>query len=216
MKDIVIKGEINIENLIYEVRGKQVILDSDLARLYKVETKRVNEAVKNNPLKFPERFAFRITEEEYSSLKSKISTSKGGSRKGHTAFTEQGVAMLATILKSKVAIDITIGIMDAFVAMRHYIGNNLMRLSNVESKVIEHDIEINLLQESFKKFEEKKIINEIYYNGQIYDAYSKLVDILMEGKEKLIIIDSYAGKVLLDMISKIKIEVVLIKLGIII
>ena len=193
-----------------------MVATRDLARLYKVETKRVNEAVKNNPLKFPERFAFRITEEEYSSLKSKISTSKGGSRKGHTAFTEQGVAMLATILKSKVAIDITIGIMDAFVAMRHYIGNNLMRLSNVESKVIEHDIEINLLQESFKKFEEKKIINEIYYNGQIYDAYSKLVDILMEGKEKLIIIDSYAGKVLLDMISKIKIEVVLIKLGIII
>ena len=91
-----------IKELIYNIRGKQVMLDSDLAKLYNVETKRINEAVKNNPNKFPERFCFRITESDFISLKSKISTSKGGSRKGHNVFTEQGIAMLSTILKSKV------------------------------------------------------------------------------------------------------------------
>ena len=98
MNDIILKNE-KIEDLIYEIRGKQVMLDSDLARLYQVETKRINEAVKRNNEKFPERFCFRITEIEYHSLKPQIATSKGGSRKGHFVFTEQGVAMLATILK---------------------------------------------------------------------------------------------------------------------
>ena len=102
----------------------EVMLDSDIAKLYQVETKRVNEAVKNNPDKFPERYTFRITEEEYRSLKSKFSTSKGGSRKGHTAFVEQGIYMLATILKSDVATEISIRIMDTFVKMRHYIKYN--------------------------------------------------------------------------------------------
>ena len=107
--------DIKIENMIYEIRGKQVMLDSDLAKLYKVETKRINEAVSRNKEKFPERFAFRISEDEYRFLKSQIATSKGGSRKGHIAFTEQGVAMLSTILRSKVAVQTSIRIMDAFV-----------------------------------------------------------------------------------------------------
>ena len=122
MNEIIVKDSIKIENLIYEIRGKQVMLDSDLAKLYGVETKRINEAVKNNIEKFPERYCFRITEKEYSSLKSKISTLKGGSRKGHTVFTEQGVYMLATILKSRVASEITIAIMDAFVIMKNIIN----------------------------------------------------------------------------------------------
>jgi len=100
--------------MIYEVRGVQVMFDSDIAKLYQVETKRVNEAVKNNLDKFPERFCFRITEKEYNSLKSKISTSKGGSRKGHTAFVEQGVYMLGTILKSKEATKVSIRIIDTY------------------------------------------------------------------------------------------------------
>ena len=124
MNEIIEKENIIIENLIYEIRGVQVMLDSDIAKLYQVETKRINEAVKNNPDKFPERFSFRITEEEFNSLKSKFSTSKGGSRKGHTVFTEQGLYMLATILKSKVATNVSIAIMDTFVKMRHYINYN--------------------------------------------------------------------------------------------
>ena len=133
MDNIVLKSDEKIENLIYEIRGMQVMLDSDLAKLYQVETKRINEAVKNNIDKFPERFCFRITEKEYNSLKSKISTSKGGARKGHSVFTEQGVAMLATILKSKVATQVSIAIMDAFVAIRKYISSNL-----IEQKYINH------------------------------------------------------------------------------
>ena len=132
--------EEKIENLIYESKGKQVMLDSDLARLYKVETKRVNEAVKNNPLKFPERFSWKLTDDESKTFLVKIFDQKfekrGGRYKNPRVFTEQGVAMLATILKSEVATKVSIDIMDAFVAMRHYIGNNEYRLSNVESKVI--------------------------------------------------------------------------------
>lgn len=101
--------------MIYEIDGKEVMFDSDLAKLYHVETKRINEAVKNNPEKFPRRYLLFVTENEYNSLKSKISTSKGGSRKGHTAFTEQGIYMLATILKSKEAVDVSIRIMDTFI-----------------------------------------------------------------------------------------------------
>ena len=110
--------------MIYEIRGVQVMLDSDIAKLYQVETKIINEAVKNNPVKFPKRFSFRITEDEYNSLKSKFSTSKGGSRKGHTVFTEQGIYMWSTILKSNVATEVSIAIMDTFVKMRHYINYN--------------------------------------------------------------------------------------------
>ena len=132
--------EEKIENLIYESKGKQVMLDSDLARLYKVETKRVNEAVKNNPLKFPERFSWKLTDDESKTFLVEIFDQKfekrGGRYKNPRVFTEQGVAMLATILKSEVATKVSIDIMDAFVAMRHYIGNNEYRLSNVESKVI--------------------------------------------------------------------------------
>lgn len=204
----------NIENLIYEIRGKQVMLDSDLARLYKVETKRINEAVKNNPMKFPERFSWKLTDEEskiflVENFDQKLET-RGGKYKNPRVFTEQGVAMLATILKTKTAIEISIKIMDAFVLMRHYIGNNEFRLSNVETKLLEHDNSIKLLQETFDKFEEKKKINDIYFNGQIYDAYSKILDIFKETKESLIIIDNYADKSLLDIIKNLKINIILI------
>ena len=124
MNEIIEKEMINIEDMIYVIDGKEVMLDSDLAKLYNVETKRINEAVKNNPEKFPDRYLFRVTDYEYNSLKSKFSTSKGGSRKGHTAFLEQGIYMLATVLKSKEAIEVSIRIMDTFVKMRHYINYN--------------------------------------------------------------------------------------------
>ena len=110
-----LEEKIDIKKLIYDIRGKQVMLDSDLAKLYQVETKRINEAVKNNIDKFPDRYAFKITLEEYNNLRSKISTSSlnnnyGGRRYRPYVFTEQGVAMLATILKSKIAIQVSINI----------------------------------------------------------------------------------------------------------
>ena len=205
-----LKEDLSIENMIYEIRGKQVMLDCDLAKLYNVETKRINEAVKNNPDKFPERFYFRINENEFFSLKSKISTSKGGSRKGHNVFTEQGIAMLSTILKSKVAVETSIRIMDAFVKMRKYISANLIEQDNMKNMLIKHDNEIKLLQESFSKLEEKEKINHIFYEGQIYDAYSLLIDIFNEAKKEIIIIDNYADKSILDMITNLNVKVTVV------
>lgn len=182
MNNLIIKENINIENLIYEIHGKQVMLDSDLAVLYSVETKRINEAVKNNLEKFPERFAFRIEEFEYDTmmskkliskeknnkyieLKSKISTSKGGSRKGHTVFTEQGVYMLTTILKSKNATKMTIIIMDTFVAMKKYISYNLLEQKYINDTLIKHESDIKSLQVAFNKFKNEEKNNHIFFEG---------------------------------------------------
>ena len=208
MNNIIIQ-EKEIQNLIYEVRGKQVMLDSDLAEIYEVETKRINEAVKNNPDKFPERFMFRIEEFEYSILKSKISTSKGGSRKGHTVFTEQGVYMLATILKSRRATQVTLNIMDAFVAMRHFIGNNLLVHNNISNMVLKHDNDIKKLQETFDKFIKPEEKNHILFEGQMYDSYSLLLDIFNKSKSEIIIIDNYADRKLLDILCKIDKKVII-------
>ena len=163
--------------MIYEIRGKQVMLDSDLADLYgcKNGTKEINQAIKNNIEKFPKRYCFRITEKEYSSLKSKILTSKGGSRKGHTVFTEQGVYMLATILKGKLATSITIAIMDAFVAMKSIINTSLIEQKYINSLVLEHDNKIKLLQESFNKLNTKENNNHIFYEDRYKDAYDNKI-----------------------------------------
>ena len=204
-----LKEELNIENMIYEIRGKQVMLDSDLAKLYNVETKRINEAVKNNPYKFPERFSFRLNEIEMENLWSKFSTAKisNMSRSYPRVFTEQGIAMLSTILKSKVAVETSIRIMDAFVKMRKYISANLIEQDNMKNMLIKHDNEIKLLQELFSKLEKKEKINHIFYEGQIYDAYSLLMDILSKAKNEIIIIDNYAGKELLDIIKDISVDI---------
>lgn len=200
--------------MIYEIRGKQVMLDSDLAKLYQVETKRINEAVKNNPSKFPIRFSWKLTEEESNNFlvenfDQKIET-RGGRFKNPRVFTEQGVAMLATILKSKIAVQISIEIMDAFVAMRKYISTNLLEQKYINNQVMKNTENIRLLQQSFSKLEEKRKVNEIYFNGQIFDAYSKIVDIMREAKEELIIVDGYADKIVLDMIKNLKCQVILI------
>ncbi len=210
----IVLNEQKITNMIYEIRGKQVMLDSDLAKLYNVETKRINEAVKNNLKKFPERFSFYITLEELNELRSKISTSSlnyhGGRRYKARVFTEQGVAMLATILKSDTATKVSLAIMDAFVLMRKYISNNLIEQKYINNQVLKNTEDIKILQESFQQFEEKKITNEIYFNGQIYDAYSKLLDIMKEAKKELIIIDNYADKSILDMIRNLSVNVIII------
>ena len=210
-----LKEDLSIEDMIYEIRGKQVILDCDLAKLYNVETKRINEAVKNNPDKFPERFSFFLNDFEFLNLRSKISTSSleskyGGRRYNPRVFTEQGIAMLSTILKSKVAVETSIRIMDAFVKMRKYISANLIEQDNMKNMLIKHDNEIKLLQESFSKLEEKEKINHIFYEGQIYDAYSLLIDIFKEAKKEIIIIDNYADKSILDMITNLNVKVIIV------
>ena len=210
MSNIVFKNEEKLTNLIYEVRGKQVMLDSDLAKLYQVETKRINESVKNNKDKFPERFSWKLTKEEskifmVENFDQKIET-RGGRYNCPRVFTEQGVAMLATILKSKVATQVSIAIMDAFVLMRKYISNNLIEQKYINNLVLEDHSRVNKLEETFQKFEEKRKVSDIYFDGQIYDAYSKILDIFNSAKEEIIIVD----KTLLDMVKDLHVKVTII------
>lgn len=206
----------NVESLIYEVSEKQVMLDSDLAKLYECSngTKDINKAVKRNIERFPRDFYFQLTKEEYENLKFQNGTSRqskhGGVRKLPYVFTEQGVAMLASVLKTKIAAEISIRIMRAFVTMRYYINSNENRLSNVETKIIEHDKNIKVLQESFDKLSEKRRKSGIYFNGQIYDAYAKIIDIFNETKDQLVIIDTYADKKTLDIIKELNSNVIII------
>lgn len=198
-----------IESMIYEIRGKQVMLDSDLAKLYQCSngTKSINLAIKRNKERFPEDFYFQLTKEEYENLKFQFETSSlnnyGGIRKIPHVFTEQGVAMLATVLHTNIASEVSVRIMRTFVAMRKYLSNNL-----VEYKLLEHDKRINLLEEVFNKFKDKG--NHIFFEGQIYDAYSLLIDLLNQSQEEIIIIDNYIDKKLLDIISKVNKKIILI------
>jgi len=200
--------EIKIENMIYEIREMQVMLDSDLAKLYgcKNGTKEINQAVKNNLDKFPERFSWRLTEYETKELLVKKFDQKnielrGGRYKNPRVFTEQGIAMLSTILKTKNAIEVSIRIMDTFVAMRNFINENkdiFKRLTVAEYKLLEHDDKIDKL---FNFLEPKKIEKQkIFFNGEIYDAYSLMIDLIKEANDRIIIIDNYIDKSILDML----------------
>ena len=211
MNNIVVNDNIKIENMIYEIRGKKVMLDSDLAKLYNVETKRINEAVKNNIEKFPERYCFKLSDNESDNLLVEIFDQKiekrGGKYKNPRVFTEQGVYMLATILKSKEATKITIAIMDAFIVMKKIINTLLIEQKYFNELTIKNTEDIKLLQESFDKLNTKESNNHIFYEGQIYDAYSLLIDILSKAKKEIIIIDNYAGKKLFDIIRNINVKV---------
>lgn len=212
MNEIIEKEEIKVENMIYEIREKQVMLDSDIAKLYETDTKRVNEAVRRNIEKFPERFSWKLTSEELKILWSQFATANISkkSRSIPRVFTEQGVAMLATVLKTHVAAQVTIKIMDAFVEMRKYINNNLIEQTYINKLVIKDHERINLLEESFNKLEEKTNLNSIFFEGQIYDAYSLLLDILNKSNKEIIIIDNYAGKELLDILRNINKDIIII------
>ncbi|MBP3840686.1 MAG: ORF6N domain-containing protein [Bacilli bacterium] len=212
MTDVIVKDDVVIENLIYEIRGKQVMLDSDLAKLYECAngTKTINLAVKRHINRFPERFMFQLTKEEYNILRFQFETANNMSRTLPYVFTEQGVAMLATVLRTGVAEEISIRIMDAFVAMRHYIDKDLIEQKYINSLVLENHEKIKILEESFSKFEEKRKVNDIYFNGQIYDAYSKIQDIFKSVTKRLIIIDAYADNTILDIIKRLNIEVIII------
>ncbi len=205
-----------ITNLIYEIRGVQVMLDSDLAVLYNCKngTKTINLAVKRNIERFPEKFMFQLTLDEIKcNSRFQIETLN---RLGHNikylpyAFTEEGVAMLSAVLRTDVAAKISVAIMEAFVLMRKYLSRELLEQRNIYNQVFKNTEDIKLLQESFNSFREEKKNSEIYFQGQIYDAYSKIVDIFKMAKEELIIIDGYADKIVLDIIRNIKVPVTLI------
>ena len=208
MNNVIAKNDVKIENMIYEIRGKQVMLDSDLAKLYNVETKRINEAVKNNIEKFPERYCFKLTDDESNNLLVEIFDQKiekrGGKYKNPRVFTEQGIYMLATILKSKLATSMTMTIMDTFIAMKKYINYNLIEQKYINKLVLEHDSKIDLI---LNKLSSKEENNHIFYEGQIYDAYNLLIKTLSKSKKEIIIIDNYAGRELFNVIKDIKVNI---------
>ena len=214
MNDVIVKEEIQIENLIYEIRGKQVMLDSDLAKLYEVETKQLNRQVKRNIERFDEDFMFQLTDLEYQNLKCQNGTSSsntyGGRRTLPYVFTEMGVTTLASVLHSNVAISMSKKIIRAFVMMRHYISSNLIEQKYINNLVLEDHNKIKVLENSINKFEDKRKINEIFFNGQIYDAYSKIQEIFKSATKRLVIIDAYADITVLDIIKRLNVDVIII------
>lgn len=207
-----------IENKIYNIRGVEVMLDSDLAEQYKCAngTKTINQAVKRNIDRFPKDFYFQLNETEYLNLKSQIGTEKlnehGGIRKMSYVFTEQGVAMLATVIRTDVAAKVSIDIMRTFVRMRHYIKYNDQLLPR-KYLLLEEKVENNTkrIDELFDKFNPKVITkNSIFFKGDIYDAYSVLLEIFNLAMEEIIIIDNYVGKTLLDELRNIDKKIVII------
>ena len=208
MNEVMEKEVVDIRNMIYEINGVEVMLDTDLAKLYQVGTKRINEAVKNNPDKFPRRFSFILNDDELENLWSKFSTANISkmSRTNPRVFTEQGIYMLATILKSKVATEISIRIMDTFVKMRHYINFNRNLLPN-RMLLLEERVDNNTknIDELFDKFNPNDIIKKyLVFEGEFYDAYSLLLDIFNRSLEEVIIIDNYASKELLDILKDVE------------
>lgn len=204
MNQLITKDNVKIENMIYEIRGKYVMLDSDVAVLFGYQTKDLNRTVRNNINRFPENYCFQLTKEEYNSLRCNFFTLKG-SRGEHRkylpyVFSEYGITMLAGLLKSEVAVAMSLKIVDAFVAMRKYISNNLLEQNYINKMVLKHDEEIKLLQNTFSEFE--TFSNEIFFEGQIYDAHSLLLDIFNSSKKSIIIIDNYISKELLDALCK--------------
>lgn len=219
--NLVIQNEFSnedIKNLIYTIRGKQVMLDSDVAMLYHYETKNVNKAVKRNIDRFPEEFCFQLTENEFETLRFQIGTSKqnlkindelrGGRRYLPYVFTEQGIAMLAGVLKNDTAIKVSINIIKSFIEMRKFISLNgqvFERLLNVEYQLQEHNKKFD---EIFNQLQlEENVKQRIFFDGQIYDAYSIIVDIIKKANRKILIIDNYIDDSILKMLIKKKKDV---------
>lgn len=205
----------NIERKIYNVRGVEVMLDSDLAEQYQCVngTKSINLAVKRNMERFPNDFYFQLNEEEFNQIcgfNLKLQNNK--IRSLPYVFTEQGVAMLATVIRTEVAAKVSIDIMRAFVRMRHYIKYNEQLLPRkyllLEEKV---DSNTKRIDELFDKFNPKVITkNSIFFRNDIYDAYSVLIEIFKLAEEEIIIIDNYAGKELLDIVRIIRKKIIII------
>lgn len=206
--NIVMVDNIEIQSMIYTIRGKQVMVDSDLAELYKVTTGNLNKAMKRNLSRFPEHFCFQLTEREYENLRfqngsSSANNNYGGRRYMPYVFTEQGIAMLSAVLKSDVAVEVSIKIMNSFVEMRRFLISNqelFSRLDRIEIKQLEAD----------RKFEEvfnylaanTEVKQNIFFDGQIYDAFSFIVELIQKAKKEIILIDNYVDVNTLNILCK--------------
>ena len=201
----------NIEPLIKVIRGQQVMLDKDLATLYGVETRVLNQTVKRNIERFPDDFRFELSREECLRSQIVISNGRGGNRYSTYAFTEQGVAMLSSVLRSQTAIEVNIQIMRAFVSMRHFMVNNASVFSRLET-IEYHQLEMQQHQqetdkridEVFRRLDEgnAKPKQGVFYNGQVYDAYTFVSDLIKSAKKRIVLIDNYVDETVLTLLDK--------------
>ena len=206
-----VSGDVDIRSFVHVVRGQQMMLDSDLALLYQVETGILNRAVKRNIDRFPSDFCFQLTKEENENLKCQIGISSwngyGGRRTLPYAFTEQGISMLAGVLHSDVAVAVSIRIMRAFVEMRRFIANNSLlfeKVSSIELKQLEYQKNTD---ERFDKVfqyiaDHAESEQKIFFEGQIYDAFSLLVSLIHKAKSEIVLIDGYVDINTLNILAK--------------
>ena len=206
-KNLVIEDNKEIQSMIYTFRGRQVMIDRDLAYLYNVETKALNQAVKRNISRFPESFRFQISDDEKDELVTncdRFETLKHSSSNPYV-YTEQGIAMLSAVLRSDVAVEVSVKIMNSFVEMRKFLLSNremFARLDRVELKQLETD---KKLEEVFDYIATtKEVKQKIFFNGQIYDAFSLMVELVEKAGTELILIDNYVDINTLNILSKKK------------
>ena len=218
-----IKGidNINIESLIRVIRGQQVMLDSDLAMLYNVETKRLKEQVNRNLERFPDDFLFILTREEYNSLRSQFATSnkkdnplrsqfvtsngRGGNRYLPYAFTRNGIAMLSSVLRSDTAVAVNIRIMRAFTMIPQLVNHNtqiIQRIFNIEQHQIETDEKINVILERIEGISPKLLPEQVFPTGCVWDAWSFISDLVRSARQRIVLIDNYVDDRVLSMFTK--------------
>jgi len=209
-----IPNRVTIENKIHTIRDKQVMLDEELAKLYQVETRVFNQAVKRNIKRFPQSFRFQLSEDEYQNLTSQFVTSSlsspkhGGRRHLPFAFTEQGVSMLSAILRSDIAIEVSIQIIEAFVSMRKFLVNNaslFQKIDQIEKRQIGYEIKTDeKIDTIFQALENKTIkpSQGIFYDGEIFDAYEFVSDLVKSAKKEIILLDNYIDETVLTLFSK--------------
>ena len=211
MKNDRLPEVIDIQPMIRVIRGQQVMIDRDLSLLYNVETRVLNQAVKRNLNRFPDDFMFQLSKEDVEILKSQnVTSSWGGDRRLPYAFTEQGIAMLSSVLKSKTAVDVNIRIMRAFVSMRRFIATNaqlFQRLETIEYHQLEmrqhQDITDKRIDEVFKRLDANiPPLQGIFYDGQVFDAYRFVSDLIRKAKCSIVLIDNYVDDTVLTLLDK--------------
>ncbi len=203
----------HIKNLIHTIRGMQIMLDSDVAMLYHYETKKINQTVKRNIERFPENFCFQLSEVEFENLRSQIVTASSeiqitkfrNKKYLPYAFTEQGISMLSGLLKNKIAVQVSINIMNAFVEMRQFLsfnGHIFDRLTNLEYNLLEHDKKFDEVFHELQKNKKTEFKQKIFFQGQIYDAYDLVIELIKSAQNDILIIDNYIDDSILKMLSK--------------
>ncbi len=219
-------NEAIIRNLIYVIRGQQVMLDSDLAELYQVETKALNRAVKRNISRFPDDFCFQLSEAEFENLRCQIGTSSlendnyGGRRYLPYVFTEQGISMLSAVLRSEIAVKVSVRIMRTFVEMRRFMANNSLMLNRINEMEVKQLIYQKDADEKFDKIftyisEHEEVLQKIFFEGQIYDAFSLLSELIAKAKKEIVLIDNYVDIETLNILAKkqenVKVQIYTVK-----